>query len=62
MDEVWRPVRRSYGLCNAGHFAPSVEGGIACGTMFVGVQAVAAKLEEVMDAAVGGGKTLGMTR
>jgi hypothetical protein len=39
-----------------------VEGGVASGTVLVGGQAVAAELEVVVDAAVGGEETLGVAR
>jgi len=48
-----RLIGSSRGRCNVGNFAPGAEGGVACGTVLVGGQAVAAELEVVVDAAVG---------
>jgi len=48
-----RLIRPSRCGRHANHLAPGVEGGVACGTVLVGGQAVAARLEVVVDAAMG---------
>ncbi len=43
---------------DADHLAPGAEGVVACDMMFVGGQAMAAELEVVVDAGVGGEEAL----
>ena len=49
-------------ISNRGDFTPGIEGGVAGGTVFNGGEAMAAELEVVVDAGVGGQETLGMAR
>jgi len=57
-----RRIRSSRCGRYADHLAPGSEGGVASGTVLVGRQAVAAKLEVVVDAAVGGKEALSVAR
>ena len=50
--EGWRLIRSSRRLGDAGNLTPDAEGDVACGTVLVGGQAMAAELEVVVDAAV----------
>jgi len=54
--------RSSCGRGDANHLAPGAEGGVACGTVLVGGQAVATELEVAVDAAVDGEEALGVRR
>jgi len=47
---------------NSGHLLPYAEGIGPCSPVFIGGQAVAAELEVVVDAGVGGQESLGMAR
>ncbi len=56
-----RLIRSSRCGHDADHLAPGAEGSVACGTMFVGGQAMATELEMVVDAAMDGAEALGVT-
>lgn len=47
-------------ISNRGDLTPGAESGVAGGTVLVGGEAVAAELEVVVDAGVGGQETLGV--
>ena len=49
-------------ISNCGDLAPGAESGVAGGTVFNGGEAVAAELDVVVDAGVGGQELLGMAR
>ena len=49
-------------ISNRGDLTPGAEGGIAGGTVLGGGQAVATKLEVVVDTGVGGQEALGLAR
>ena len=51
----------SHDRCNSGDVTPRTEGSVLGGTAFVGSEAVATKLEVIVDPAVGGKETLRMT-
>lgn len=56
---------RLWRLCSGGNFGdvvPGAKGGIASRTMLVGTEVMTAELEMVVDPAVGGEKTLRVTR
>jgi len=55
-----RLIRASLCGRNAGKLAPGAEGGVAGGTVFVGGQAMTAKLGMGVDVAVGGEEAPGM--
>ena len=55
-----RLIRVSRGGREADQLAPGAEGGIASGTVLVSGQAMAAKLEMVVDMTMGGKEALGM--
>jgi len=44
-----RLIGSSRGRCNVGDLPPGAEGGVACGTVLAGGQAVAAKLDHGDD-------------
>jgi len=48
-------LRNAFDACD---ISPHAEGGVANGTICVGGKAMATKLKEIMDAAMGGQKTL----
>ncbi len=54
--------RASCGGRNSGHFLPYAEGVGPCSPVFIGGQAMAAELEVVVDAGVGGQEALGVAR
>lgn len=58
--ESLRVIRSSRSGCDADHLAPSAKGGVSCGTVLIGGQAMAAELEMVVDTGVGGEEALGM--
>lgn len=49
-------------ISNCGDLMPGAEGGVAYGTVLVGGEAMAAELEVVVDAGVGGQELLGVAR
>ena len=49
-------------ISNRSNLAPAAEGGVAGGTVLVGIETMAAELEVVVDAGVGGQELLGVTR
>lgn len=50
------------GISNCGDLAPGAEGGVTGGTVFNGGEAMAAELEVIVDAGVGGQEALGVAR
>jgi len=58
--EGWRLIRVSRSRRDAGNLAPGAESVIAGGTVLVGGQAMAAELELVVNAALGGKEALGV--
>jgi hypothetical protein len=63
--DVDGPKKRLWRSCcgrNFANVAPCAKGGIASLTLLVGTEVMAAKLEVVMDPAVGGKKVLRVTR
>ena len=49
-------------ISNRGDLTPGADGGVAGGTVLGGGEAMAAELEVVMDAGVGGQELLGVAR
>jgi hypothetical protein len=55
-------VQQGHGRRNSGDVAPFAKGGVASRAVLIGTEVMAAKLEVVVDLAVGGEEALRMTR